>query len=105
MWRGIVTWAVIVVAVAAATAAPVREAKATPFVVDVVDEQTGRGVPLVELRTTSAVTFVTDSAGTVAIDEPSLNGHKVHFTLFSFGYEFPADAFGVRGTTLEVKPG
>ena len=35
------------------------------FAIEVVDEQTGRGVPMVELLTTSNVGFYTDSAGLV----------------------------------------
>ena len=45
---------------------------ATPFVVHVTDDATGRGVPLVELRTTNEVVFVTDSAGIAAIENSEL---------------------------------
>jgi hypothetical protein len=76
-----------------------------PFGIHVVDEQTGRGVPLVELETTSKLRFVTDSGGLAAIDAPELFGQKVHFRVSSFGYEYPADGFGIRGTTLDVKAG
>ena len=75
------------------------------FGIEVVDEQTGRGVPLVELETVSHMRYVTDSAGLVAIDDPSLLNHKIYFGVKSFGYEFPADGFGSRGVTLETKPG
>ena len=78
---------------------------ARPFVIEVVDDQTGRGVPLVELRTPSNVCYYTDSAGLVAFDEPGLMGEKIWFTVSSFGYEFPADGFGSRGVALEPKPG
>lgn len=78
---------------------------AEPFVVEVVDAATGRGVPLVELRTTSSVCFYTDSAGLVAIDDPALLGRKIWFGVRSFGYEFPADGFGSRGRALEVRSG
>ena len=57
-------------------AAPVRAADAAAvepgagpghyFAIQVVDEQTGRGVPLVELETVHHLRFVTDSAGRVA---------------------------------------
>ena len=40
------------------------------FVVRVVDEQTGRGVPLVELKLPNEVKYWTDSAGVAALDEP-----------------------------------
>ena len=67
---------------------------AEPFAIEVVDEQTGRGVPLVELTTTGGITYVTDSAGLVAFDEPELLGRRVHFAVQSHGYEFRKDGFG-----------
>ncbi len=78
---------------------------AEPFVIEVVDDQTGRGVPLVELTTTSNIRYYTDSAGIVAFDEPGLMGQKVWFTISSYGYEFPADGFGSRGAALDAEPG
>src|SRR5438046_2726646 len=76
-----------------------------PFSIEVVDDQTGRGVPLVELTTTSGVTYVTDSAGLVAFDEPGLMNSRVFFQVKSHGYEFAADGFGMRGVALDVKAG
>jgi hypothetical protein len=76
-----------------------------PFAIEVVDGQTGRGVPLVELTTTSGVTYVTDSAGLVAFNEPGLMNQRVFFSVKSHGYEFRKDGFGIRGVALEVKPG
>lgn len=80
-------------------------AAAEPFVIEVVDDQTGRGVPLVELRTVNDIVCVTDSAGIVAFDEPGLMNQKIWFGVTSFGYEFPADGFGSRGTALDIKSG
>lgn len=76
-----------------------------PFVIRVVDEQTGRGVPLVELRTPNDVLFVTDSAGISAVSGPDLLNRKVFFSVKSHGYEFPKDGFGSTGRALDVKPG
>ena len=76
-----------------------------PFAIEVVDEQTGRGVPMVELQTTSSVRYYTDSAGLVAFDEPGLMGKRVFFGVSAHGYEFPPDGFGIRGVVLETKPG
>src|SRR5262245_22741779 len=76
-----------------------------PFAVEVVDDQTGRGVPLVELTTTSNVTYVTDSAGIVAFDEPGLMNQRVFFHVQSHGYEFRKDGFGIRGVALDITPG
>jgi hypothetical protein len=75
------------------------------FAIEVVDEQTGRGVPMVELQTTAGVRYYTDSNGLVAFDEPGLMNRKVFFAVASHGYEFPPDGFGVRGVALETKPG
>ena len=80
-------------------------ATARPFAITVVDEQTGRGVPLVELETTNNIRFVTDSQGIVAFEEPGLMGQTVFFSVRSHGYEFPKDGFGFRGKALEVTEG
>lgn len=73
--------------------------------ITVVDADTGRGVPLVELKTVNAVTFYTDSNGVVAVNEPDLMGRTVWFGVKSHGYEYPADGFGNRGVALDVKAG
>ena len=57
----------------------VQAAPADYFRITVVDADTGRGVPLVELRTVNAETFYTDSNGIVAVDEPDLMGQTVWF--------------------------
>lgn len=75
------------------------------FGIEVVDEQTERGVPMVELQTTSGVRYYTDSNGLVAFFEPGLMNHRVWFGISAHGYEFPKDGFGNRGVTLETKPG
>lgn len=76
-----------------------------PFGIRVVDEATGRGVPLVELRTTNEIRYWTDSAGWVAFDEPGLLGTEVHFSIRADGYEAPADGFDIRGVRLKTVPG
>lgn len=89
-----------------ASFSPVAAARsARPFGIEVVDEATGRGVPLVELRTVHSVRYYTDSNGLAAIDEPGLEGQRVFFSVSSHGYEFPADGFGMRGAALQVEPG
>jgi hypothetical protein len=75
------------------------------FFIEVLDQQTERGVPMVELRTTSYIRLYTDSNGIAAFYEPGLMGQKVFFYVESPGYEFPADGFGIRGTTLDTQPG
>ncbi|HZS08198.1 MAG TPA: hypothetical protein VFD58_25410 [Blastocatellia bacterium] len=75
------------------------------FKIIVVDEETGRGVPLVELKTTSGVRYYTDSNGIVAFDEPGLLGQEVYFHVSSHGYEYPQDGLGNRGVALKVTGG
>ncbi len=75
------------------------------FTITIVDAQTGRGVPLVELRTVHGVAYYTDSNGIVAFHEPGLEGKDVFFHVTSHGYEFPQDGFGYRGKTLHITPG
>jgi hypothetical protein len=88
-----------------AGAAAAVGARPEPFAIQVVDEQTGRGVPLVELKTVSNLRFYTDSAGLVAIDDPALMGQLVYFRVRSDGYEFEADGFGNRGRRIRLAPG
>ncbi len=76
-----------------------------PFAIHVIDDATGRGVPLVELKTNDAARFFTDNAGLVAFDEPGLMGTDVYFAVKSHGYEVPAVGFGNRGVRLRTDPG
>lgn len=68
-----------------------------PFMIKVVDAETGRGIPHVQLKTTNSVLYYTDSAGIVAFDEPGLMDQTVFFHISSDGYDIPADMFGNRG--------
>ena len=92
-------WAWLILSILSIGAAPGR---GPFFQITVVDEQTGRGVPLVELRTTSEVRYHTDSNGIIAFLEPGLMGEEVFFHVKSHGYEFPKEVFGSRG--LKLKP-
>ncbi|TFG48061.1 MAG: hypothetical protein E4H40_05335 [Candidatus Brocadiia bacterium] len=75
------------------------------FRVQVVDEQTGRGVGLVRLTTTNNISFITDSNGIAAIYEPGLMNQEVFFHISSHGYEYPKDGFGFSGKAVELEPG
>ena len=75
------------------------------FVIRVVDEQTGRGVSLVELKLPNEVRYWTDSAGVAAFDEPSLRGREVFLAIRSHGYEYPQETPIGRGTNIEFEPG
>lgn len=69
------------------------------------DAATGRGVPLVELKTTFGARHFTDNAGLIAFAEPGLLGQRVFFYVRSHGYEFAKDGFGYAGTALDARPG
>jgi hypothetical protein len=90
----------------AGLAAPLVSAAETRFFrIQVVDEQTGRGVPMVELETVNNVLHVTDSHGLIAFDEPGLMDQQVFFYVRSHGYEYSKDGFGFRGVRLTPKAG
>ena len=75
------------------------------FKITVVDQDTGGGVPLVELRTVNNIRFYTDSAGVVAFYEPGLMNTRVFFHVKSHGYEFKKDKFEYAGTRIAITPG
>jgi hypothetical protein len=83
----------------------VTAAPADYFAIRVVDQDTGRGVPLVELKTTNEVKYYTDSNGFIAFLEPGLMGQEVFFHVKSHGYEYLKDAFGYRGVRLKPVAG
>jgi hypothetical protein len=91
------TFVLLVCAVSSAFAAPCR--------IEVVDKSNGWPVPLVQLTTTSDVSFVTDNAGVVAFDLPEFMDRETWLTVFSHGYELKADGFGNRGVRFTPKPG
>ena len=75
------------------------------FAIRVVDGETHRGVPLVELETVNHIRFYTDSNGWVAFHEPGLMNRQIFFHVRSHGYEYPKDGFGYRGVRLKTTPG
>jgi hypothetical protein len=75
------------------------------FQIKIVDEQTGRGVPLVQLKTVNNLRYWTDSAGVVAFFEPGLMNQEVFFHVQGHGYEMPPDGFGFRGRRVKTTPG
>ncbi len=86
-------------------AATVQSAPADYFGIQVIDEATGRGVPLITLKTTSNLTFVTDSAGWIAVNEPGLMDVETFFQVSGPGYSIPKDGFGYAGVKLTPKAG
>ncbi|MGI8604019.1 MAG: hypothetical protein ACR2OZ_13655 [Verrucomicrobiales bacterium] len=84
---------------------PLLAATTAYFEIQVLDEATERGVPLVELKTVHRLDFMTDNAGRVAFHEPGLMEREVFFFLRSHGYEYPKDGFGFAGARLTPKAG
>lgn len=81
-------------------------AGAAPFWIRVIDQETGRGVPLVRLSTLGGgIRFWTDSNGVAAIDDPALVGHDVIFSITSHGYEFQDRILDEPATRVHVQPG
>lgn len=76
-----------------------------PFCVRVVEADSGWPVPLVELRTTHQMHWITDNAGAAALDAPELMGREVWLQLRSPGYEREPDGFGMRGVRVQPVPG
>lgn len=73
--------------------------------IQVVDDATSRGIPMVELTTVDDVTYLTDSAGRIALNEPELFGKTVYFRVHSPGYQFAKDGFGFEGVRLQLAAG
>ena len=71
----------------------------------VLDAETGRGVPMVELETVNGLIFVTDNAGRVAFREPGLMDREIFFTVRSHGYEMKEDGFGYAGAKVIPRVG
>ena len=59
------------------------------FTIRVIDQESGRGVPMVEFKTASNLSYYTDSYGIIAFEEPTLMNQQVGFELFSHGYQCP----------------
>jgi len=69
------------------------------FIIRVIDVETNRGIPLAELKTTSKISYFTDSHGIICFDEPSLMNQRVYFEIFSHGYQ------NRQGVVLNTIPG
>lgn len=76
-----------------------------PCRIRVVDDENGWPVPLVFLRTTHGMVFVTDNAGVAAIDSPELMGRETWFAVKSHGYGMKKDGFGYAGFRFVPRPG
>lgn len=76
-----------------------------PCRIEVVEAGSGWPVPLVELRTTNQIRFITDNAGVIAFDQPEFMGRETWFEVHGHGYEAPKDGFGFQGFRLTPEPG
>lgn len=75
------------------------------FAIRCVDAASGNGVPMIELRTTANQRFLSDSAGWIAIDDPTLMDRDVFFHISGHGYQYPKDGFGFAGKAIRVTAG
>ena len=66
----------------------------------IVDKDNSWPVPMVELRTTHNVRFVSDNAGVIAIDDPELLNREIWFYVIGHGYGLQPDGFNYRGVLL-----
>ena len=76
-----------------------------PCRIVVVEKGTGWPVPLVELRTTGQVRYISDNAGVVAFDQVELMGQEVWLEIRSPGYGVAKDSFGNCGVRITPEPG
>jgi hypothetical protein len=65
-----------------------------------IDAQTARGIPLVEIESTNAVRYISDSAGWVAISPHDFGADLLYFSVSSPGYELKKDQYGYRGILI-----
>ncbi len=76
-----------------------------PFAIRVIDGETKRGIPLVELKTLHAIKYFTDNQGYIAVDEPELLDHRIFFEVNSPGYSYERDRYGKHGITCHLRAG
>lgn len=76
-----------------------------PCEIKIVDQSNGWPVPLVQLKTTNEILWVSDNDGVVAIDDPDLMNVPTWFTVQGHGYSVPKDGFGMQGVRLTPTPG
>jgi hypothetical protein len=89
----------------AAMCASLGAADMQPCRIEVVEKGSGWPVPLVELRTTHHVRFVSDNAGVIACDLQELMGQEVWFDVIGQGYGVARDGFGNSGVRLRLEAG
>lgn len=90
-----------------AASSPPQAPTTTPYYsIRLVDADSGRGIPLVYLRSEYKSIYVTDSAGYVAFNEPELmTGQGLWLNVASFGYQTPMGGFDTEGLQVYPSPG
>ena len=69
--------------------------------ITVVDDVTGRGIPLVEISLINGLRDFTDSSGVLAFFEPALMNREVFFQIRSHGYRYNTLVHGRPGVVLK----
>lgn len=95
----------VVLCVVFVSTACVAATASMPYRIQVVDEATSRGIPLVILESSLQTRHVTDSNGVIAFNEPIAMGRDVHFRPTSDGYGFDAPPLAMGGVTLKPQKG
>lgn len=70
----------------------------------IIDDENGWPVPLVELKTTHKVRFVSDNAGVIAFDLPELMNVQTWLHVNGHGYSVKEDRFGYSGVRIVPRP-
>ncbi|MEZ5569496.1 MAG: hypothetical protein R3E54_14325 [Halioglobus sp.] len=75
------------------------------FGLQFIDDETGRGVPLVEISSTNAVTYISDSAGWVAVNPRDFETEMIYFSVRSPGYSPREHIDGFPGIRVSLRAG
>ena len=75
------------------------------FGIQIIDQDTKRGLPLAKLKSTDNTEYWTDNHGWIAFLEPGMMGKDIYFSIESPGYEYPKDGFEFQGVKLKADPG
>src|SRR5258706_2830945 len=78
---------------------------AEPCRIEIAEKGSGWPVPMVELRTTHQLRFISDNNGVIAMDAPELMDRQIWVEVASPGYEGSKDGFGMRGVRLMPEGG
>ncbi|MCA9038467.1 MAG: hypothetical protein KDA91_25250 [Planctomycetaceae bacterium] len=83
------------------SAIPVRSLPANDACrIQILDSENGWPVPLVELRTTHGMRFISDNAGVVCLDVPELMNKPTWLSVIGHGYSIAKDGFGYEGVRV-----